>query len=306
MAHSMANVVLYQIGSKSKNPRTNEFYDPWTNHIWLCIEQIRRWNPNVPIYMITNKEEVPYSEGFSKFNVTQEFQEDLPTQHDILLAPYFNEHQNPIYRWGGLRVFFIDSLIKKYGLSDVFTFDNDVLVYCNLDQIGSILSDLYARTAITPDSIHKMVFGMCYIKEADSMTKIIDDMWNIINTDQGKCFSDMDLWNILNKTRGNEFVGILPTWMDGAFSEYSSVIGGIFDPSSIGQHLLGCDNGSAPGCLFPHHYIHRRLTEGNYKFVHQIDAKGRKYIDVLNTSTRSLTKIFSIHVHRKQLKDLMV
>lgn len=301
----MANVILYQTGSKSRNPRTGEYYDAWESHIWLCIEQVRKWNPTIPIYMITDKHEIAKSELFEKYNIKHELIDNLQSRYDILSNSYFKEDINPSARACGIRPFYIEAVMQKYGLTDVFTFDNDVLVYCDLNEIGSMLSALYKRTAVTPDSKEKMVLGMCYLKDSDSMKEIVDNIWSLMNSERGRWLLDMDLWSIINREQGKEFVDTLPIWVDGEFSQNLQTIGGVFDPSSIGQHLLGCDNGNPPGCLFPHHYIHNRLREGRYKFIQQFDAQRRKYIAVLDTTNGSVTKVMSIHVHCKKLKDLM-
>ena len=115
---------------------------------------------------------------------------------------------------------------------------------------------------------------------------------------------DMSLWNMVYSKQGQSYVGVLPTWCDGLFSENSDLIGGIFDPSSIGQFLLGCDNGNPPGTLFPHHYIHNRLRENIYDFHTHYD-ESKKYLTVFNKQNSTHHKILSIHVHNKKLKLLM-
>jgi hypothetical protein len=299
----MSNVVLFQTGSKSRDPKTGTYYNPWENHIWLCIEQIRKWNPEINIYMITDDCEVDES-YFSKYNVIHEFVSDLNTKYDVKNLSYFDSSINPSERACGLRPFYIESVIRKYNLKNIFTFDNDVLIYCNLEEISNILENLYERTGLTPDSKEKMVLGMCYIKDTNSMSDIIDILWKYMNQENGSKLLDMDLWNFVYLENGSSHVGILPTWGDGLFSENSDILGGIFDPSSIGQFLLGCDNGNPPGTFFPHHYIHNRLRERNYEFCVNYDDS-RKYISVLNKKDSTQHKVLSIHVHNKKLKLLM-
>jgi hypothetical protein len=138
----------------------------------------------------------------------------------------------------------------KYNLENVFSFDNDVLIYCDMKEISKQIENRYTRTGITPDSKQTMVLGMIYIKNVDAFKDITNILWSIMNTDQGRLMIDMNLWNQLYKLNGEEYVGILPTWVDGSFSQNNEEIGGIFNPSSIGQFLLGCDNGN-PRNNFP-------------------------------------------------------
>ena len=75
----MSNIVLFQTGNKSRDPKTGTYYNPWENHIWLCIEQIRKWNPEINIYMITDDCEVD-EQDFIRYNVIHEFVSDLKTR----------------------------------------------------------------------------------------------------------------------------------------------------------------------------------------------------------------------------------
>jgi hypothetical protein len=76
----MASIILYQTGNRSRNPRTGQYHDPWDNHIWLCIEEIREWNPLIDVYMITDDSEIKNIENFDKFNIKREFISKLNTE----------------------------------------------------------------------------------------------------------------------------------------------------------------------------------------------------------------------------------
>jgi hypothetical protein len=300
----MTNVILYQTGNKSRDPKSGKYYDPWGSHIWLCIEQLRKWNTEIDIYMITDDCEIHCEDNFLKYNIKREFIHNLKTKYDIEKIPYFNSSINPSERACGLRPFYIESVMQKYNLKNTFSFDNDVLVYCDLNEISNKLENLYKRVAITASSEDLMVLGMCYIKDHQSFSDIIDILWDLMNKEIGCNLLDMALWSLIYQQKGKEYVNTLPTWGDGLFSDSNEIIGGIFDPSSIGQFLLGCDNGNPPGTLFGHHYIHNRLKENNYEFkVNYEDSK--KYLTVFNKENSIDHKILSIHVHNKKLKLLM-
>jgi len=301
----MSSIVLYQTGNKSRDPKTGQYYDPWESHIWLCIDQIRKWNPEIDIYMILDDSKIFCEENFTKFNVKREYINDLDTRYDVDNIPYFSSSINPSERACGLRPFYIESVMNKYKLKNTYSFDNDVLVYCDLNDISTKLELLYDRVAVTATAKDLMVLGMCYIKDYESFSDITDLLWDLMNKDIGRNLLDMGLWNLIHQQKGEKYVGVLPTWCDGLFSDNSDLLGGIFDPSSIGQFLLGCDNGNPPGTLFPHHYIHNRLRENSYEFRTHLDDESRKYLSVFNKNTSTDHKILSIHVHNKKLKLLM-
>jgi hypothetical protein len=305
----MANIILYQTGNKSRDPKTGTYYDPWDSHIWICIEQIRKWNENIDIYMITDDCEISNEDNFVKFNIKREYTYELNTKYDVENTSYYSLSINPSERACGLRPFYIESVIRKYNLINIFSFDNDVLIYCDLEEISKKLEKIYERSALTPDSKERMVLGMCYIKDKESIGDITEILWKYMNTDMtsfgyGKYIIDMQLWNLVYNEKGKSYVNILPTWCDGLFSDNIETIGGIFDPSSIGQFLLGCDNGNPPGTLFTNHYIHDRLKEGNYEFQNNYEGS-KRYLSVFNKQNSTSCKILSIHVHNKKLKLLI-
>ena len=59
-----SSIVIFQIGSKSYNPKTKDYYNPWENHIWTCLEQARKWSPNTKIVVVLDDENVYGKENF--------------------------------------------------------------------------------------------------------------------------------------------------------------------------------------------------------------------------------------------------
>jgi len=295
----MANVILYQYGEMSSHPKTKELYNPW-DHIWLCLEQLRKWNPSTSIYMITGNHNISQIENFQKFNVNHILTDDLEKDYDIDKTQYGHTSQES--RSWLERNFYIESLIKKLSLTDIFSFDNDVLVYEDLEILAQKCSNTYTGVALTRESEMNVIFGMCYIKNYVALKAVNKDFWHLINTPQGKDLMDMELWNILSRIRGKEFVDFLPTWTDSSsFKQFN----GIFDPISIGQYLSGTHWGLRPGVLQSHHFIHQKLSEGRWFFSNEIDENGRKFYSVNEKDSNNKFKIFSIHVHSKKLFDLM-
>ena len=91
----MSNVVLFQTGNKSRDPKTGNYYNPWDSHIWLCIEQIRIWNPLINIYMITDDSEISDEINFIKYKIIREHISNLETKYDVQNLQYFDSSINP-------------------------------------------------------------------------------------------------------------------------------------------------------------------------------------------------------------------
>lgn len=302
----MANVILVQQGNRCFDPKKEEYYDPWKNHIWFCIEQLRKWNPTIPIYMLTDNHEIHARENFERFGVKHELFDDLPIRHDLDSLYYFSEDRNPLGRTSTMRFFYMEAAMKKYSLTDCFSFDNDVLVFTDLNRVGTIASNLYKRTAITCFNPSMMIFGMCYIKNDTAFRDIVDELWSHMTKDGEKCWLlDMELWGKISIEKGSDYVSHLPVWIDGRFSDYANLLGGIFDPITMSQFLGGCHNGNPPGFFQPHHYICHRLKENRYRFLREVDADGRKFLSVVNIENGDKAKLLSMHIHNKRLREFM-
>ena len=302
-----SSMVLFQIGSKSYDPKTKGYYNSWENHIWTSLEQARKWSPNTKIVVVLDDENVYGKENFERLNIQWERIDSLQPRYDVDSIGYWDGDADPMWRACGMRPFYIEAVMKKHGLVNTFTFDNDVMIYCNLDEMAKRLSRLYYRTAMTAENESAMIFGMVYVRNADSMVEINDKFWEIMNRKEstGQNSIDMFLWKQVQLEMGESYVAILPIWPEGSMSKFNEAIGGIFDPSSIGQHLGGCNNGNPKGTIFNHQYIGRMLATGRWMFATNHTEDGKRYFLIHDKQTGKNTKIMSIHVHGKGLKNFV-
>lgn len=300
-----SSIVIFQIGSKSFNPKTKDYYNPWENHIWTCLEQARKWSPNSKIVVVLDDENVYGKENFEKLNIQWERIDQLESRYNVDAIGYWQGDADPMWRACGMRPFYIEAVMKKHNLKNTFTFDNDVMLYCDLDEVAQKLSKLYYRTAMTAEHESAMIFGMVYIRNADAITEINDKFWEIMNRNDstGQNSIDMFLWKRVQNEMGESYVSTLPIWPEGSLSKFYETVGGIFDPSSIGQHFGGCNNGNPPGVIFQHQYIGRMLMTNKWKFGSTKTQDGKRFFFVEDQSTGNKTKILSIHVHGKGLKN---
>lgn len=300
---SESSIVIYQVGSKAYNPKTNSHYDPWENHIWTCLEQARLWSPKTEIIVILDDDQVYGKENFERLNIKREKISDLKPRYDVDSIDHWKGDRDPLWRACLMRPFYIEEVMRKYNLKNTFSFDNDVLIYCDLDEIASKVKRLYNRTAMTAEHENALIFGMIYIKDHQSLGEINDRFWKMTldKNDPGAAY-DMQLWKRVQNELGDAYVNTLPIWVDGSLGQFHSFIGGIFDPISIGQYFGGCNNGNPAGTLFQHHYIARMFKTGKWRFMEVTDKLARRYFTVVDVETDIATKILSLHVHGKQLK----
>jgi len=304
----MSSIVLYHSGKQSLDPKANQFYDPWRNHIWDAIEQLRLWNPSIPCYFIVDEHttEIPDCFKFEKYSVQPIHTSSLSLCKDAAeMDWYFADEANPLWKRAFMRFFYIESLIKDKGLESVFTFDNDVLVYCNLDSLGERCETLYPSAAITRVDRKEMVCGMMWIRDGNSIQSINKEMIDIVKIKENNRLTEMILLHKAWERKGNALLAELPIWFMGDYSTHNTELEGIFDPSTISQYLAGCHNGSPPGTIMMHHELGPRIATRLYKILYEKDFAGRKFFLVLNTKTQTKHKINSLHMHRKRMKEFM-
>jgi hypothetical protein len=304
----MSSIVLYHSGKGSVDPKTNQFYDPWRNHIWDTIEQIRLWNPLIPCYFIVDedKNEIPDSFKFEKYTIEYIHSDSLPLTKEVKeMNWYFADSSNPLWERAFIRFFYIESLIKDKRLESVFTFDNDVLVYCDLNLIGEKCKSLYQSAAITRADKREMVCGMMWIKDVNAIQSINKEMIDIVKIKENNRLTEMILLHKVWENKGNSVLADFPIWFMGDYSDNNTELGGIFDPCTISQYMDGTHNGSPPGTIITHHELAPRIATRLYKIVYENDFVGRKFFSVLNTKTQTKHKINSLHMHSKRMKEFM-
>lgn len=307
----MSCILLYQSGTHCFDPKSRQMYDPWTNHIWKSIEQIRIWNPNIPIYFLCDVsiEGIPCNENFARYSVNHVHTDTLePEEVHQKLSGYFSDpnHQttsNPLWRTSLMRFFFIEKLMCKMRLANVITFDNDVMVYTDLNHVSEVCANRYPHIAITKMNENELVCGMMWIPDLNSMSVLNKMLLSLAENPQNATTSEMVLLNSVRQET-TDLISILPIWFMGSDSENNDAFGGIFDPGTLGQYMVGCHNGSPPGTIMMHHSLGIRLNTRNYSIVARSD-EGRKYFCVKDKRNETCVKINSIHVHNKKMEGLM-
>jgi len=301
--------VLFQIGNKVLNKTTNTYYNPWENHIWTAIEQARKWSPSTEIYVILDDENVYGKENFERLNVKWERISDLVPRYDAESLGYWRDEDpswTPIARAQLMKPFYMEQVIKKHDLKNIFSYDNDVMIYCDLGEMAEKMTRLYNRMALTAESETMLICAMMYIKDYASMLQVNDKFWEFMcNKDDQWSSYDMYLWKKVQVSLGDPYIAMLPIWMEGDYAKFWSYLGGIFDPISIGQLLGGSSNGHPPGTLFSNHIIAKMMlaNKGRWNFGVESDKEGRRYFVIIDRNTGEKIKALSLHIHSKNLKN---
>jgi hypothetical protein len=306
----MSAIILYQQGENCLDPKTNSYYDPWSSHIYDCIKQVREWNKEIDFYLILDSTIEPDTEFIKKYKVNIINSEELILDRDIsFLSDYYLLDRNPLWRSSFIRFFYIEQLIKNKNLKNVFTFDNDVLIFSDLSSISTKFQYLYKQCAITRISDDGIVCGMLWISNYSAMQKLNNAIIELYSMPNNSRLTETSLLHQVNTNFGEDLLSSLPIWYDGQYSKNFQIFEGFFDPGTFGQFLGGCHNGSPRGHIMMHHLLGpeiKKYTEDiSMNFMGKTDDDGRYYYYFKSNDKSAEIKLHSLHVHSKNLKEFM-
>lgn len=304
----MSAVVLFHSGKVSIDPKTYLGYDPWESHILDSLKQLRIWNSKIPIYFIVDESVDVYKKNFHELNVDIIKTNDIKLDRNLnFLDDYFPNEKNNLWKTSFMRFFYIEQLVKDKNLTDVFTYDNDVLIYFNMEDLAKTFQKLCGEIGLTRIDQNGFICGLMWIKNQISITKLNDVMENLVkngNKNIPECNLLQKAWLVGGR---DSLISSIPIWYYGSYSQNWKEYEGIFDPLTIGQIMNGCHNGSLPGTIMIHHEIGTRLkyfveSGGQIKKLH--DEDGRKFYGLFDRE-KYICKINSIHMHSKKMKEFM-
>ena len=182
------------------------------------------------------------------------------------------------------RIFYLAEYVTKYGYDHIFHFENDVLIYDNLDKV-----DINNNIMVTPMSNTHTTFAFCYFANADVLKSLCDYFNHLLSLGESYLLSfgydHISEMSLLNMALRNKLVQCFPI-----FQNYG---GFIYDPGSYGQYLGGTNNGHGAGFIDPSHYIGHKIL------LHEIHP-------VFNTKPYTEhNPIFNLHIHSKNLEQFI-
>jgi hypothetical protein len=260
------------------------------NYLFNCIKQIQHTQKNYTIHLLTDN----LYENINNVNIININDIDIDYLKDI---NFYKHDNNPLWSTSFERFFYIKEYILKSNINNIFHFDNDVLIYYDVDTILPILQQNIAKIGLTQHKINEMVCGFMYIKDKNSLIETCSWLFNLakcgVNTLTKKFENDMPhemrlLGHIFHKT--NEITPLPVTPFDDNFAKYNYV----FDPSTYGQYFYN-------NTVHPNNY--KRLADQyivNKTILPFFDYT--KKLPFLKIKDQQIP-IFNLHIHSKNLQD---
>jgi len=269
-------------------------------HLYYCIKQIYITQPNARIYLLTDDSTML---GFKDtFNLNDY------TPNDLQSIGYYTTDHDPLWRTSFERFFYIRNFLAKHDITEnIIHFDNDVLVYENIENIKDRLIKYVDHIGITPHKDNEFVCGFMYIKKAISLHFLCDELLSLakkgekqLEKELGSMPHEMRLLGEIGKM--TSLITPLPVSPLEPGNNNFDIFNGVFDPSTYGQYIGGTHSGQGQDKETVHlksreRFIDRHVNE-NFKPYFDSELK-RPYL--LFNGKKII--IYNLHVHSKNLKD---
>jgi len=276
------------------------------------FKQIRLFNPKIMIYFITDKI-LLNNPLFKRYEIIalnkDSFYSDKIKQFEELYIDWRSDH---FWTITATRLIYIENLLEKFGLTNVYHFENDVLLYYDLKKYHKKFQNLYKYMAITPGGWDRNMTGFMFIKNWKLLFMMTQFFIDILKTHGLKklrekyktdMIHEMSLMKIYEMEKGLKYLNHLPILPFGEHANEYDTFNSIFDPASWGQFVGGTQD-EGPGAKPKDLYISQLLIDNpDYTVIWKKDNKDRKipYFKYDDNEVR----INNLHIHSKNLNKYM-
>jgi len=204
------------------------------------------------------------------------------------------------------RLFYIYEYARKFDIDKYFHFENDVMIYCNVDEILKEIKnnkEYLDKILITRGTANKIMTGFVWVGNNETMFHLLNEM-NTYVMDKNDLFkygidmiNEMSLLHIYQNLNPDKIIN-LPILDSGEFSMGMENFDSIFDPASYGQFIDGIP--SSPGVsLITESYIGDKIRSTPGIKIEFISIDGKRIPFLINGGNK--TKINNLHIHSKRL-----
>ena len=270
-----------------------------------CVNQYSVFNDD-KIYVLTNQENIAGLQSYPQ--VIPVVIEDYSSDKTSHLIALYGRDASDFWTTLLLRFVYIENFLREANLHHVCHFENDVLIYFNIEEYSYVFKQAYKNLAITPGSPDHSFTGFMYIDNYSSMEYMTNffietlTKFGVKDTKRQLGFdmvNDMTLMSLFSIAKGPDYMGNLPILPFGEFSGNFDRFKAIFDPASWGQ-FVGGTRTAIPGAKSQAHYIGRILL-ANPQYNVEWKVQDGLRLPYFNYDGK-LVKINNLHIHSKNLK----
>lgn len=230
------------------------------NYLEDNFKQFRFFNPEMVVDFLTDFHHLE-NPLFAKYSITPINKDEFYSEKVHHFERLFARASGDFWTLAATRLIYLENYMRLRGVSDVYHFENDVLIYYNLAQYNSIFKH-FPGIAITVGGPDKCMTGFSFIKNFAALRHMTDYFIHLLE-DYGlegtKRKYKLDMVNEMTLMRvyssdGDSKITPLPTMPVAPMNINLEKFGSLFDPASWGQ-FIGGTQGEGPGAMPKDHYI---------------------------------------------------
>ena len=296
------NIVLVHLG--------DDFFDYILDNInqLLCFE-----NENINL-VISKKHLNNLSSVKDKINII--FLEELNKNSNYINflknTRLDSSFRGGFWKFATERFYVIECVINQYNMENVYHFENDVMVYFNMNEYNNILSEKYDIGLIL-DNDSRCIPSFIFIKDSFSISKMNEYIMNNTNN-----FNDMQMLAAFfqNNTEiscltlpvipssyieNNELINSVG-WRvknNEIYSNDFNLFNSVFDGAAMGQYLGGVDKRNDSRNTVGFINESSVYCVNKFDYVWELDEKNRKILYIIYNNEK--IKVNNLHIHSKEL-----
>jgi hypothetical protein len=285
--------------------------DVFFDYINICLKQIRKFN-DCEIFLVMsdlhqNKIKCAGVNFISLENLNKsEYHLEFLRTNKLDSA-----FRSGFWKSATERFFVLNDVVIQYNLKNIFHFENDVMIYCDLEGINEKCLVNKFEMLAPFDNHRRCIPSFVFFKDTSILSELNKFILRYNN------MNDMELLSQFEKE--SDQVGFLPVvppnyqwrWKIKLlnrnlekFSENYIVFESIFDAAALGQFLGGADsrNLASPSKLAKGFINESALYKASsFDYIWESDDKGREIPHIIYNGHQ--IKINNLHVHSKNLID---
>ena len=281
--------------------------DRLPNYLEYTFKQIRMFNPDVNVYFLTDTQHLS-NPLFTQYYIKAVQMNKYHTDKISKFRLFYKHPSSSFWMITALRLIYVEEFMRQENLTNIYFFENDVLLYYSLKEHHQKFLDIYRKDsmAITEGGPDKCMTGFMFIPDwllLAHMTQWFVDSLKRLGERGIMIKYKMDMVNEMTLMKAymheEEKLHNIPTMPFGIFyvaSEFNS----IFDSAGWGQFVGGTlDEG--PGAKPQDHYIGQMLAKNpDFDVVWKRDTEQRN-IPYFKFNGIEV-KINNLHIHSKNLE----
>lgn len=279
----------------------------------VALEQARRFNPHANIILLGSKK------GLERFVVSDSIH--LQPYEEVPLSDIHQVYQKrchtvePFWRYTSERFLYLYDFITAYALDNSFHFENDTMLYADLEPLLPLFQTHYPGIGAPFDNDERCIADFVWIANPKAMQALAEYFVEKARYP----LSDMYVLGHYRQTHPPSCIGAFPiimpeyltlyplksalghtTTTPSLYAQHAELFQAIFDAAALGQYLGGNDPMHAinhPGfinesCLF---------NPAHLQYIWCRDEEGRAvpYVKIKD----AIYRIMNLHIHSKRLQD---